>query len=31
MFLSKLTYRDADWEIGPIHFSQQSLIVGPNA
>lgn len=31
MYLSKLTYRDADWEIGPIHFSQQNLIVGPNA
>jgi ABC-type Mn2+/Zn2+ transport system ATPase subunit len=31
MFLSGLTYRDADWEIGPIHFTEQSLIVGPNA
>lgn len=31
MYLSKLTYRDADWEIDSIHFSQQSLIVGPNA
>ena len=31
MYLSKLTYKDADWEIGPIHFSQQSLVVGPNA
>lgn len=31
MYLSKLTYRDANWKIGPICLSQQSLIVGPNA
>lgn len=31
MYLSRLTYRDNDWEIGPIHLSQQSLVVGPNA
>ena len=31
MYLSKLTYKDSDWEIGPICLSEQSLIVGPNA
>ncbi len=31
MYLSKFTYRDDNWEIGPICFAEQSLIVGPNA
>lgn len=31
MYLSKLTYKDRDWEIGPICLAGQSLIVGPNA
>ena len=31
MYLSKFSFTDADWTIGPINLSQQSLIVGPNA